>query len=1128
MPKNLRIRTEVGVDKEITFELNQDFDMLEILSLKLHQTDVYPKNCSDFGVVVGRVVANGGFGVPNAKISIFIPLDKKDRENPIIHALYPYKTQNYRNEEGYRYNLLPSVPGYKGHVPTGNFPNLNEALLNQEVSYVYEKYYKYTAKTNESGDFMIYGVPTGEYTLVMNLDLSNMGCFSMVPEDFKLKGAAESDFNGASFKSSTNIDALPQIVTMSKALDVRPLWGDEDSGCGASIIRSDFDLRDAGVEITPNAVFMGSIATDTGKMSVNKNCRPRRKQGELCSLTPLPGQIESIRFTPFFEKEAPPGGGPEEFIPILQRFDINGGYTIDDNGAFLINIPMNLDYLITNEFGEQQYSQDPTVGIPTKAKYRFRIKPLESKGTARLRRRGSYLVPNIKEYNTDSNGNEGGINQKSYAFSVNYWDYPSAAIANGDIIAAKDYFYEFSHGKVYTPSVFHNHWKHRAKKQFIGVKEIEPREEKSCDGQALPFPVNTATKNINFNIIINQFVTRILQIFYVAYYFIMAIVCSFLMLIIKIVNFFTKIFRWFGCVICKARYWTSGARNSYCRCSNDCPCTAKYADDKSCADYLGCLFARVTKYPECEKCGCFTSANGGGCKEGDGCDNGKRCDDSPNRWGNEKGNDFINCSSPTNPDKDLEDGCYALPFKTLIKAIGDTFNGDGGAIGSIADWRKREVLFRSMCDGLMNYSWSNNWVGGFLYLFQFKAKLKPKEGAPNGYKVKHCGEVVYFHVVDQEFYYRSAPYKQGVGFVGDDDTALRSNRLPEGANKRNLHFPTTIMDLGPVIENIGDICYEKGYREGCSISDDIGATTFHEIGDFMFDAVNEIVNYNSGLFNSISLKTPFQRDATGPGRRRELNGGMASLLSQFSEVGVIGYQPPGEEETEYLGSPCALCTSSIYDVLNLGWDYPPPGGKTKPGGSGPNMWELGWPDTSSGGYFANPWSNGTFLSAWDYPSLGWWKTVSVSVPGGSGGQDDSVEAIPQLYSGTTEIQSGVDVRECIVEILNQTSQVVPFYAWDKNGSGFGTDQYEEADWRTGNGEIATGNIQKMSTWSFTPAGGGLTQLHSTPIDSNSSRYVALGTGYHYYFGLIPGATSYDIFEEKYVPKPQEDEEEFVI
>lgn len=192
MPKHIRIRTKVGSDKAVTVNLNQDFDMLEILSLNMHQTDVYPRNCADFGIVVGRVVANGGFGVPNAKISIFLPLDDEDNENEVIKQLYPYRSSSIRDEDGYVYNLLPQDPSYNGHVPTGNFPKVSEVLLNQEVKYVYEKYYKLTAKTNESGDFMIYGVPPGSQRLVMNLDLSDMGCFSMVPEDFKLQGAPES------------------------------------------------------------------------------------------------------------------------------------------------------------------------------------------------------------------------------------------------------------------------------------------------------------------------------------------------------------------------------------------------------------------------------------------------------------------------------------------------------------------------------------------------------------------------------------------------------------------------------------------------------------------------------------------------------------------------------------------------------------------------------------------------------------------------------------------------------------------------------------------------------------------------------------------------------------------------
>ena len=101
---------------------------------------------------------------------------------------------------------------------------------------------------------------------------------------------------------------------------------------------------------------------------------------------------------------------------------------------------------------------------------------------------------------------------------------------------------------------------------------------------------------------------------------------------------------------------------------------------------------------------------------------------------------------------------------------------------------------------------------------------------------------------------------------------------------------------------------------------------------------------------------------------------------------------------------------------------------------------------------------------------------------------------------------------------------MPFYAWDKNGTGFGTNQYTDSEWVTGNGEIAYGNIQDLTTWQAT-INSSVINLPTTPITpTQSSRYVAPGVGYHYYFGLVPGATSYDVFIEKYVPKPMSEEE----
>ena len=93
MSNSFRIRTEVGKDKSIKVQLEQDFESLEILSLKILQSQIYTRVCSDYGVVVGRVTANNGYGIPNAKVSIFIPLSEDDENNAELYKDY-YKLNN--------------------------------------------------------------------------------------------------------------------------------------------------------------------------------------------------------------------------------------------------------------------------------------------------------------------------------------------------------------------------------------------------------------------------------------------------------------------------------------------------------------------------------------------------------------------------------------------------------------------------------------------------------------------------------------------------------------------------------------------------------------------------------------------------------------------------------------------------------------------------------------------------------------------------------------------------------------------------------------------------------------------------------------------------------------------------
>ena len=493
MSKSFRIRTEVGVDKQIQLELNQDFDVLEILSLKLRQTDVYDRNCSDYGVITGRIIVNNGYGVPNARVSVFIPLTNEDSLDPIISTLYPYRDLSTKNEDGFRYNLLPYQPTYPGHAATGSFPSANDVLTRNEVIEVYDRYYKFTTKTNDSGDFMIVGVPVGEVTLNVDLDLSDMGCFSLSPSDLiRIGRASEGQFEGGRYKASSDLESLPQIVNFVKNINVSPFWGNNDI-CQIGIARADFDLRDLGITITPHAVFMGSTFSSSNndfikdQGSDNKPCKVKPKIGDLCATQTSPGRILSIRQTE---------GVDENLDPVLEQFNLeNGGRVINEDGSWLVEVPMNLNFVTTNEFGEQVLSNDPTVGIPTEGKYRFKIEYDTNQKFNDVLQRADFLVPNIREYGWDSGGtNDPSFEdetstqyqqlEKSYAFSLDWNDYADKNVA----IQCKDYFYNMVYNKVYTVSNLIDQYKSaNVKDKFTGIKKILDR---TCESTVNKFPTN--------------------------------------------------------------------------------------------------------------------------------------------------------------------------------------------------------------------------------------------------------------------------------------------------------------------------------------------------------------------------------------------------------------------------------------------------------------------------------------------------------------------------------------------------------------------------------------------------------------------------------------------------------------
>ena len=150
MSKNIRIKTTPGGgDKKINVKIEQDFDFIEVLSLKISQEEVYKRYCSDYGVAIGRVIVNNGLGVSNAKVSIYIPLDDVDANDQEILGLYPYQVITDRDDEGVPYNLLPVSSRGKDECYTtvGTFPTKREIQDNPEVNEIYKKYYKFTYYT---------------------------------------------------------------------------------------------------------------------------------------------------------------------------------------------------------------------------------------------------------------------------------------------------------------------------------------------------------------------------------------------------------------------------------------------------------------------------------------------------------------------------------------------------------------------------------------------------------------------------------------------------------------------------------------------------------------------------------------------------------------------------------------------------------------------------------------------------------------------------------------------------------------------------------------------------------------------------------------------------------------------
>lgn len=379
--ENIRIPVDLNNDHNITFKLEQDFEQLEILSLKMSAYDVYAQMTADFGVVVGRISVNGGFGIQNGKISVFIPITPDDELRNEITQLYPFKTPADKMPNGVRYNLFPRVKQANfSHQPVGFFPDVTDLTHYPTYLEIYDKYYKFTTTTNDSGDYMIFGVPLGAQYVHMDFDLFDTKSFYITADDLvteiktsttvsaqlssELTQAINPDFiltTGGTYsvKIKADIDSMPNIFSDNKIVNVVPFWGDK-SIHEIGITRCDFELS---YQYAPTSILFGSFLNMNQWSGIGKDYTVDVGNGG--KGLDIGWQNTAIDLKVIVYKHF----GAQR----IERYGIYSAVPSSDKstqGVFVISLPMYEDYFVTDEFG-QLVPSNTQRGIPTKGHYVF-------------------------------------------------------------------------------------------------------------------------------------------------------------------------------------------------------------------------------------------------------------------------------------------------------------------------------------------------------------------------------------------------------------------------------------------------------------------------------------------------------------------------------------------------------------------------------------------------------------------------------------------------------------------------------------------------------------------------------------------------------------------------------------
>jgi hypothetical protein len=224
--------TRNDVDYFATVGIVRDYEILNTLSIYNNLVGETPRLESPTGVLFGKLEALQKVKDENGE-KVRIPLGNVPVA--IFNTSEEFPTVSSVDDDGNRIRLNLAENSPKTLYFNDDSFRTDEEFLpdNFSINSIPERY-KYTAITNEKGEFVIFDVPVGERVFMMEIDLLKQGL---------TKDEVSLNFFGYPVEESPNVDNVPSFFFRQFSINIVPSWGDFQSGYTELNVTVPLDLR---------------------------------------------------------------------------------------------------------------------------------------------------------------------------------------------------------------------------------------------------------------------------------------------------------------------------------------------------------------------------------------------------------------------------------------------------------------------------------------------------------------------------------------------------------------------------------------------------------------------------------------------------------------------------------------------------------------------------------------------------------------------------------------------------------------------------------------------------------------------------------------------------------------------